>query len=299
MTTLNFHTLDVFTETPFAGNSLAVVLEADGLSDGTMQRIAREFNLSETVFVQKATRADADVRLRIFTPARELPFAGHPTVGAACLLASLGWLVPETDRLVLEESVGLVAVRLGQEAGRPWFAELTAAVAPEVRAPDFDTAALPAVLGIEAEAIAAVRLASCGNPFVIVTLKQPETLAGIVFDAAAGQRLLRASWGHAFHVVAQGYEGEWKARMFAPDLGVAEDPATGSAAVALAGALALDAAARGESGEFRWPIHQGVEMGRPSLLMASATVQSGRVTAVRVGGHAVPVSEGRITLPAP
>lgn len=298
MTTLSFHTLDVFTDQPFAGNPLAVVLEADELGDAAMQRIAREFNLSETVFVCKATRTDADVRLRIFTPARELPFAGHPTVGSACLLAALGWLAPDTDRLVLQENVGLVSVRLAQQAGRPWFAELTAAVAPELRAPDFDTAALPAVLGVEAEAISAVRLASCGNPFAIVTLRQPEILAGLAFDASAGQRLLQSSWAHAFYVVAQGYEGEWKARMFAPDLGVTEDPATGSAAVALAGTLALEAAQRGESGDLHWPIHQGVEMGRPSLLMASATVQAGVVTAVRVGGHAVAVSTGQLHIPA-
>lgn len=329
--TLAFHTLDVFTDTAFAGNPLAVVLEADGLSSAQMQQLAREFNLSETVFVQKATRigADtvhsrsesgaggtdrsggrsngaphlsgsplhADVRVRIFTPATELPFAGHPTVGTACLLADLGWLPPEATRIVLEENVGLVPVRLVREADRPWFGELTAAKSPEIRVADFDLAALPAVLGIDAEAITSVRLASCGNPFVIVTLKQPEVLQGIDFDATAARRLLANSWGHAIYVAALGYEGEWRTRMFAPDLGVTEDPATGSAAVAYAGALALDARARGEQGEFAWTLHQGVEMGRPSLLMASASIADGKVTAVRVGGHAVRVSEGRIRIP--
>ncbi len=100
--TLAFHTLDVFTDTAFAGNPLAVVLAADALSTAQMQQLAREFNLSETVFVQKASRVDADVRVRIFTPATELPFAGHPTVGTACLLADLGWLPPEATRIVLE-----------------------------------------------------------------------------------------------------------------------------------------------------------------------------------------------------
>lgn len=297
MRTLAFHTLDVFTDTLYAGNPLAVVLDADGLSTAAMQRIAAEFNLSETVFVQKTARVDADVRVRIFTPATELPFAGHPTVGTACLLAELGWLPPEAGHIVLEENVGLVSVRLLQEHARPWFAELTTAQAPQVRALDFDAAALAAVLGLEASAIAGARIASCGNPFVIVTLRQPELLPGIEFDALAARQLLAHSWGHALYIVAQGYEGEWRTRMFAPDLGVAEDPATGSAAVAFAGAMALDAAARGEQGEFAWTLHQGVEMGRPSLLLASATVADGCVTAVRVGGHAIRVSEGRIRAP--
>lgn len=295
--TLAFHTLDVFTDTAFAGNPLAVVLRADALSTSQMQQLAREFNLSETVFVQKASRVDADVRVRIFTPATELPFAGHPTVGTACLLADLGWLPPEATRIVLEENVGLVPVRLVSAAGKPWFGELTAAKAPETRPPDFDVAALPAVLGIDAAAITSVRLASGGNPFVVVTLRQPEVLQGIDFDATAARRLLLRSWGHAIYVVALGYEGEWRTRMFAPDLGVSEDPATGSAAVAFAGALALDAAARGETGELSWTLHQGVEMGRPSVLSASATLDAGQVSAVRVGGHAVRISEGRVRVP--
>lgn len=295
--TLAFYTLDVFTETPFAGNPLAVVLAADALNTAQMQQLAREFNLSETVFVLKATRTDADVRVRIFTPAVEMPFAGHPTVGSACLLADLGWLPVDATRLVLEENVGLVPVRLVREGGRPWFGELTAAKAPETRVADFDIAGLPAVLGLDAEAITNVRLASCGNPFVVVTVRQPEVLPAIDFDATAARRLLAGSWGHSIYVVSLGYEGEWRTRMFAPDLGVTEDPATGSAAVAFAGALALDALSGGEQGEFAWTIHQGVEMGRPSLLLASATVAGGEVTAVRVGGYAVRVSEGRVRIP--
>lgn len=295
--TLAFHTLDVFTDTAFAGNPLAVVMEADALSTAQMQRLASEFNLSETVFVLKASRIDADVRLRIFTPGIEMPFAGHPTVGTACLLAELGWLLPEAKGLVLEENVGLVPVRLVQEGAAPWFAELTAAQAPQVRAPDFDDALLPAVLGLDAAAIKTVRLASCGAPFVLVVLHQAESLAGIEFDAAAARRLMANSWAHGIYIAAPGYEGDWRARMFAPDLGLAEDPATGAAAAAFAGAMALDAAAGGIAGELQWTIHQGVEMGRPSRLQASASVAEGAVTAVRVGGHAVRVSEGRIHIP--
>lgn len=295
--TLPFHTLDVFTDTAFAGNPLAVVLDADGLNTAQMQQLAAEFNLSETVFVQRTLNAGADCRVRIFTPGTEMPFAGHPTVGAACLLAELG--APRRDRgqIVLEENVGLVPVRLLQEAPRPWFAELTTALGPEVRVPDFDIHLLPAVLGLDASAVSAVRLASCGAVFVLVTLRQPELLASLDFDARAARHLLAGSWAHGFHIAALGYDGEWRCRMFAPDLGVAEDPATGAAAAAFAGAMALDAAAAGEQGEFAWTLHQGVEMGRPSLLQTRATVAGGRVAAVRVGGHAVRVSEGRIRIP--
>lgn len=296
-TTLAFHTLDVFTDTAFAGNPLAVVLAADALNTRQMQRLALEFNLSETVFVLKASRSDADVRVRIFTPAVELLFAGHPTIGTACLLADIGALAADATQIVLEENVGLVPVRLVRETDQPWFAELTAAKPPESRVADFDISALPAVLGIDAEAITSVRLASCGNPFVIVTVRQPEVLQSIDFDASAAKRLLAQCWAHSIYVVARGYEGEWRTRMFAPDLGVVEDPATGSAAVAFAGALALDALARGEQGEFAWTLHQGVEMGRPSLLQASASIVDDKITAVRVGGHAVRVSEGRIRIP--
>lgn len=294
--TLAFHTLDVFTDTAYAGNPLAVVLGADGLDGVQMQRIAAEFNLSETVFVQQATQPGADARLRIFTPATELPFAGHPTIGTACLLAGLGASCSgDAAHLVLEENIGLVPVRLVREPGRPCFAELTAARAPEVRPVDFDPAALPAVLALEPQAIAQVRLASCGNPFVLVTLRQPEALAAIDFDARAARQLLRHSWAHALYVVARGYEGEWRARMFAPDLGVGEDPATGSAAVALAGALALEHA--DPDGAWHWPIVQGVEMGRPSQLHTHAEKRGGVVTAVRVGGHAVEISSGTLRLP--
>lgn len=301
MSTLAFHTLDVFTERAYTGNPLAVVLDADGLKDWQMQRIASEFNLSETVFVCQPRTPGALATARIFTPARELPFAGHPTVGCACLLADLGLVPAGVPRLVLDEGVGPVAVELRHEAGQPWFAQLTAAVAPETRPWDGDFAELAAVLGLAPEALGSEaevpRQASCGNPFLIVPLRQPELLAAISFDAQRGRALLAGGWAHAVYVYARGYEdGELRARMFAPDLGVAEDPATGSAAVALAGALALEAAQ--PEADLRWTIHQGVEMGRSSQLYAEASKRGGKVVAVRVGGYAVRITEGRIRVPA-
>ena len=300
MTTLAFHTLDVFTEQAYAGNPLAVVLDADALGTAQMQRIASEFNLSETVFVCAPRTPGALATARIFTPARELPFAGHPTVGIACLLAELGLVPAGAPRLVLDEGVGAVAVELRREAGKPWFAQLTTAVAPETRPWDGDPAELAAVLGLEADALHLAgerpRQASCGNPFLLVPLRQPELLSSIAFDVQRGRALLAGQWGHAYYVYARGYEGELRARMFAPDLGVAEDPATGSAAVALAGALALEAPE--PDADLRWTLHQGVEMGRPSQLYAEASKRGGRVVAVRVGGYAVRVTEGRMHVPA-
>jgi len=292
---LSFHTLDVFTDSPFAGNPLAVVLDADGLSTAQMQRIASEFNLSETVFVCAPRTAGATAIARIFTPAYEMPFAGHPTVGTACLLAALGRVPGEA--LVLDEQVGPVPVTLRREAGKPLFAELTAAQAPECRAWAGPKAAVAEALGLDPEDIGTPREASCGAAFLLVPLQQPELLAAIAFDTGKARALLQGAWSHGLYCHAQGYEGEWRVRMFAPGAGVPEDPATGSAAAAFAGTMALDAAARGESGTLRFSIHQGVEMGRPSLLLASANIAAGRVTAVRVGGHAVQISEGRIRVP--
>lgn len=299
--TLAFHTLDVFTERAYAGNPLAVVLDADGLKDWQMQRIASEFNLSETVFVCAPRTPGALATARIFTPARELPFAGHPTVGTACLLADLGLASTGSPRLVLDEGVGPVSVELRGDAGQPWFAQLTTAVLPETRAWDGDVAEIAVTLGLEPEALRSAgeppRQASCGNPFLLVPVQQPELLSAIRFDAARSRALLAGAWAHAIYVYARGYEdGELRARMFAPDLGVAEDPATGSAAVALAGALALEAPEA--DADLRWTIHQGVEMGRPSQLYAEASKRGGKVVAVRVGGYAVRVSEGRIHAPS-
>ncbi|MDP3858775.1 MAG: PhzF family phenazine biosynthesis protein [Stagnimonas sp.] len=301
MSTLVFHTLDVFTETAYTGNPLAVVLDADALGTAQMQRIAREFALSETVFVRAPRTPGAVATARIFTPERELPFAGHPTVGTACLLAELG-LAPAGDdiRFVLDEGVGPVAVEVRRAAGRASFAQLTSAVPPEVRPWDGAVEQLAAVLGLEPADLVSEgevpRQASCGNPFVLVPVRQPELLPAIAFDSARAKSLLAGAWGHALYVYARGYEGDLRARMFATDLGISEDPATGSAAVALAGALALEAPEA--DADWQWPIHQGVEMGRASLLHAEASKRGGRVIAVRVGGHAVRVSEGRIRVPA-
>lgn len=291
--TLDFHSLDVFTETRFGGNPLAVVLDADGLNTRQMQTIAREFNLSETVFVLKATLPGADFKVRIFTPEVEMPFAGHPTVGTACLLAELG-LAPQGDdvRFVLEENVGPVPVRVRRVAGRAPYGELTTAVLPERGPAPPSKAVLATMLGLESADIGDAAFVSCGYPYLLVPLRAPELLAGISFDLPTWRAHLAQAWAHHLYVYAQGYEGELKARMFAPGSGVFEDPATGSAAVALAGRLALDSDLI--DGRIIAAIHQGLEMGRPSVLHIEADRAAGAVTAVRVGGHSVPVLSGTL-----
>jgi trans-2,3-dihydro-3-hydroxyanthranilate isomerase len=300
---LVFHTLDVFTETRFGGNPLAVVLDADGLKTGEMQRIAREFNLSETVFVEPPGSDPTQFTVRIFTPTHELPFAGHPTVGTACLLAELG-LAPQGEdvRFVLNEAVGPVPVRVRRLSGQPPFGQLSVAKLPEYgpAAPSRDV--LASLLGLKRDDLLespGPRAVSCGVPFVLVPVRAPEILAGIEIDTARWRAAFAApplsGWSAQVLVYAHSHlatDSDWQARMFAPELGVIEDPATGSAAVALAGALATESEVR--DGQLGWVLAQGLEMGRPSRLLLEADKQSGAVTAVRVGGHAVRVSSGTL-----
>jgi trans-2,3-dihydro-3-hydroxyanthranilate isomerase len=300
---LQFYTLDVFTETRFGGNPLAVVLGADDLPTGEMQRIAREFNLSETVFVESPGSDPTQFTLRIFTPTQELPFAGHPTVGTACLLAELG-LAPQGSEVsfVLQEKVGPVPVRVQRAAQRAPFAQLSVAKLPEYGPPPPSRRILAGLLGLDVDDLLespGPRAVSCGVPFLLVPLRAPETLAGIEIDTAGWRAAFTAApycnWATQLFVYARSHLGgdsDWQARMFAPELGVIEDPATGSAAAALAGALATESEVR--DGPLSWALAQGVEMGRPSRLLLEADKRDGGVTAVRVGGHAVRVSSGML-----
>src|SRR3546814_5281876 len=201
----------------------------------------------------------------------ELPFAGHPTIGAACLLAELGLVPKDPDaEFVLEEGIGPVRIRLRRTPGEPVYAELTAAQLPEFGVtPDAD--ALARVLGLDAADLRSgsegPRAVSCGLPFVLVPLRAPELLAAIDFDSAEARRVLASSWAKQIYVYARGYEGELRARMFATGVGIAEDPATGSAAAALAGALGHEAS---NDGTQCWKIPQAIGKGRPSRLYVSA-----------------------------
>lgn len=307
MTTLRFHTLDVFTDRRFGGNPLAVIFGGEDVPDATMQLVAREFNLSETVFVLPPTDPGATHRVRIFTPARELPFAGHPTIGTAILLVLLGDARPAAGgaRVVLEELVGLVPVSIQLEGGRPVFAQLTAARLPEVGPPPPPAADLAAVLSLGRDDVVddgrdRPEAVSCGVPFLMVPVKDRATLARAALAEERWRHTLRSYWAPDVYVFCREPElpgSAIRARMFAPEVGIVEDPATGGAVAALAGYLAPREAAR--SGTLRWTVEQGFEMGRPSLLHLEADVGEGAVRAVRVGGAAVPVSQGTLHADGP
>lgn len=304
-TRYKYYTLDVFTDRAFGGNPLAVLPDARGLSTAQMQRITSEFNLSETVFVLPPDDPKHARKLRIFTPGRELPFAGHPTVGTAFLLAATGMIdvADGETHIVLEEGVGPVAVTLTVEGGAPISATLTTAQAPELRREVPRVADVAEMLTLDISDIGApgltIAAVSCGIPFLLVPLRSRQCVTRAKLRREAWENVLSSAWAREIFL----FDGSSierrtpiRARMFAPSLGIGEDPATGSAAAALAAYLAM----RNDSANARldWVVEQGVEMGRPSVLKLSADIDHGEVSAVRVGGQSVLVSEGTMTVPA-
>lgn len=311
--TYRYHTADVFTDAPFGGNQLAVIPDARGLTTAQMNSITREFNFSETVFVLPPEDPKHTRRIRIFTPGSELPFAGHPTVGTAFVLAATGEIVLAGDetRIVLEEGVGPVQVTIRAENGRPVFAQLTAAKLPEKGPGSYDVATIASVLSldtadIDAGGTYAIEAVSVGVPFLFVPICTLGALGRARIRMDQWEEHLRDSWAseiflfveddasHARDGVRNG-DGVMRARMFAPTLGIPEDPATGSAAASFGGYLAWRSSKR--DGTLRYTIHQGVEMGRPSRLDVEADVRDGDVTAIRVGGASVLVSSGTLHVP--
>lgn len=287
----HFATLDVFTDRRFAGNPLAVVLDADELDAAAMQAIAREFNHPETVFVFAPADPGHRARLRIFTPARELPFAGHPTVGSAVLLGLRDGGGAGRD-IVLEEGIGAVHCTLESGAGGRGSARFAIPQLPAEVGPPADDAAIAAALTLAPGDIGGRSARwSAGIPFTFVPVAGLAAIARCRadlarFDAAFGAGgaaymfcTETAEAGHHFH-----------ARMFAPGMGIPEDPATGSAAAAFAGVLA----ARLPDGTHAIAIEQGYEMGRPSLIRLTAVVAAGKLVSASIGGDAVIVTEGTI-----
>jgi trans-2,3-dihydro-3-hydroxyanthranilate isomerase len=290
----HFFTLDVFTGRRFAGNPLAVVQEASGLDDAAMQTIAGEFNLSETVFVLPPERPAHRARLRIFTPKRELPFAGHPTVGTAVLLGCLDGGGHARD-LVLEENIGPVLCRATPGEGRGQATFALPALPKDAGAPP-PVESLAAALGLPAADFGFGNLTpacwSAGVPYTLVPLKSLDAVGRARPDQAKFASALGDSAVYVFTRECAEAGHDFHARMFAPSLGVSEDPATGSAAAAFAGLLAQFGGF--EDGEHRLAIEQGYEMGRPSLIELGLTLERGALIAATIGGGAVIVSEGRI-----
>jgi trans-2,3-dihydro-3-hydroxyanthranilate isomerase len=297
-----FVTADVFTEQAFGGNPLAVLPDARGLDDAQMQKIAREFNLSETVFVLPPEAPAHTRRLRIFTPATEVPFAGHPTVGTALVLARLGELPLQgaSTRIVFEEGAGPVPVTIGARNGQPAFAQLSAPRAPELlsqRPAALVASALSLTPSDLVTAQGPPQVVSCGLPFLLVRLTDRQALGRARLNRSVWSRHLEGTdAAHLFLFTDDADEGhDFRARMFAPGGGVEEDPATGSAAAALGGWLGSTSAMA--DGTIRCVIAQGLEIGRPSRLEVEVEKCAGAIAAVRVGGAAVLVSEGTIEVP--
>ena len=295
MSTFRFYTCDVFTDRMFAGNPLAVLTDARGLDEQAMQAIAREFNFSETTFVTPPADKRHTARVRIFTPSRELPFAGHPTVGTAFVLSSLEGAEDSTE-LVLEENVGPVPVRIERNKGRVVRCTFTSARLPEcLETVPPSSRALAEMLQLAVDQIAApAEVWSCGVPYLVVHVTSSDALMRAQLDLTHWRTTLAGFATQEVYPIAQLDSSTWQVRMFAPGAGVAEDPATGSAAAALAGWLVRHMP--NQSATRRWTILQGEAIGRPSRIELEADVRAGAVQAVRVGGTSVMVSEGVLKL---
>jgi trans-2,3-dihydro-3-hydroxyanthranilate isomerase len=295
-----FYTLDVFAGEALAGNPLAVVLDAAGLDDARMQAIAAEFNLSETVFVLPPDDPRQRADIRIFTPKRELPFAGHPTVGTAVLLALLD---PEagTDAVAfgLKEKVGIVSCIVQADDERKGFARFRLPRLPVTWGEGKETAECAWALGLDPTEIGFARHVpsrhSAGVAYDLVPVATHEALARAKAQGETFEKVFADSDHPSAYVYTRlpGNEGlRFRARMFAPGMGIVEDPATGSAAAAFAGAL-MQCEPLGD-GEHDILIEQGVEMGRPSEISLQMTIDKGALVSAEIGGQAILVSRGEI-----
>lgn len=292
---------DVFTDRALAGNPLGVVLDCDGLDTSAMQAIAREFNLSESVFILPPENPRHRARIRIFTPDYEMPFAGHPTVGAAIALAEQEPDNGTAGMFVLEENIGPVRCAVSRDNGTT-FAEFDLARLPEQSTLSADAAALGAALGLDAHEIGFENhqpgLWSAGVPYVTIPVASLEAAAKIDFNnhawmdlaPAKGQGIVASAYAYCRETVH--HDSAFHARMFVPGSPSYEDPATGSAAAAFAGTIVLfDKPVDGPSSHW---IEQGIEMGRPSRIRLEIDVAQGKMSSARIGGHAVKVAEGML-----
>ena len=299
-----YYICDVFTDKRFGGNQLAVLPDAQGLTSEQMQQIAREFNFPESTFVFPAERGNTR-KVRIFTPSTEVPFAGHPNVGTAFLLAKTGLLDrQELQTIIFEEKAGLVPISIAQQADGAIFCELKA---PEVVSlgQSIDASLVAEALSLNLDDIQLSThqpiVASVGLPFLIVELMSLDALASARAKLDAFEKIRAIGVTPDIHLYVKRDEAskaepqfDIQARMFAPFDGVPEDPATGSANCALAGLLAHYSSL--QEGMLCWTIAQGVEMGRPSVLKARALKKGGQVIDTWIGGNSVLVSKGELYL---
>lgn len=295
--------LDVFTARGLEGNQLAVLTDARGLETELMQAIAREMNFSETTFILPPERGDTDVRMRIFTPRAELLMAGHPTIGSAFALAHTGALTSDRDHLVFGLGVGPTRVELSWSDGMLVFAWMDQPL-PDVRPPAASLDEVLAATGADRSAYAATGLPieeiSCGVPYLMLPLASRAAVDAAAPDLSALDTLPSAFGGHTgvylFSTERAGDDATVYSRMFAGGLGIAEDPATGSACGPLGAYLVRHEVVSGEAAR-KMVVLQGVSMGRPSRIHVAMTEDpTGAITRVQVGGQAVVVAEGTLMI---
>jgi trans-2,3-dihydro-3-hydroxyanthranilate isomerase len=295
--------LDVFTGERFGGNQLAVFLDARGLAGETMQAVTKEMNFSESTFILPAERSDTDIRMRIFTPGREMPMAGHPTVGSAFALALAGVIPPGRRRWTFGLNIGPTPVDIDWAADSPtfvWMTQQRPVFGPVVA----DVEAAAHAIGVDAAAIRSTRLpvqeVSCGVPFVFIPLATRADVDAASPNLDAFNRLCETAGvdNHAMFVFSRepGPDGATVySRMFAPGLGVHEDPATGSASGPLGCYLVRHGVVPPDQAGTILSL-QGVKMGRPSRVHIAIGLADGEITGVQVGGEAVLVGEGYLDM---
>ncbi|MFZ0032352.1 MAG: PhzF family phenazine biosynthesis protein [Candidatus Cybelea sp.] len=289
-----YDVVDVFTTTALEGNALAVFPDASGIDDATMQRVAREMNLSETTFILPAESEGDATRVRIFTPARELPFAGHPTIGTAYVMRMLGIVPAGAKRFVLHENVGRVPIRV--DDGDDPILWLT--TPPMTRLGEFAAEACARALSLSSERLAAdvpCEQLSAGAPLIFVAVKDRAAVDDAEVDSAAFAALMREGKAPSPIFVFAATERGAYSRMFAPVLGIVEDPATGGATGPLA-AFMMEHGLVARAGGTRFVSEQGVKMGRRSILHVFVHGEGGK-EGIEVGGNVVPVASGTMRLP--
>lgn len=289
-----YHVVDVFTTTPMQGNALAVFPDATGMESATMQRVARELNLSETTFILPRESQDGATRVRIFTPASELPFAGHPTIGTAFIMRRLGIVEPGAQNFALSENVGRVPIRV--DAGDGPILWLT--TPPIRKLAEFSRERCARALSLGADRLAPgvpCEQLSAGSPLIFVAVREPSDVDAVQLDGAIYSDLVRPSREPtSIFVFARTEKGAYS-RMFAPQLGIIEDPATGGATGPLAAfMMKYGLVANGDGARF--VSEQGVKMGRRSVLHVLIHGEGGR-DGIEVGGNVVHVAQGTMELP--